>query len=95
MVRVHPRDARRLLETPGLERAVADADDALPVALADGLRGCIHRNRAPDAGIGVYEYVGIGHYLEDLLAARVDIANSQRLKASVRPSAEQDAIHAF
>ena len=43
----------------------------------------------------MFEYVGIEHYLADLLASRVDVANHKRLKAFVRPSAERDAIYAF
>jgi uncharacterized protein len=50
---------------------------------------------APEASVGVYEYVGIEHYLTDLLSSRVDVANRNRLKAFVRPSAERDAIYAF
>ncbi len=50
---------------------------------------------APDAQVGVFEYVGIEHYLTDLLASPVDVANRKRLKAFVMPSAERDAIYAF
>lgn len=50
---------------------------------------------APDAQIGVYEYVGIQHYLADLFAHPVDVANGNRLKPFVRFSAERDAICAF
>jgi predicted nucleotidyltransferase len=49
----------------------------------------------PQAGIGLFEYVGIKHYLEDLFAARVDIANLAYLKPLVRPRAEREAIYAF
>jgi predicted nucleotidyltransferase len=50
---------------------------------------------APDAAVGLVEYVGIEQYLADLLARRVDMANRDSLKAFVRPSAERDAIYAF
>jgi predicted nucleotidyltransferase len=49
----------------------------------------------PRAGIDLFEYVGIKHYLEDLFAARVDIANLAYLKPLVRPRAEREAIYAF
>jgi predicted nucleotidyltransferase len=50
---------------------------------------------APDARIGLFQYVGIVHYLEDLFPVRVDVANREGLKPFVRPSAERDAIYAF
>ena len=50
---------------------------------------------APDAAVGVFEYVSIEHYLADLFASPVDLANRKRLKAFVKPNAERDAIFAF
>ncbi len=50
---------------------------------------------APEAPIGLFEYVGIQQYLSDVLASRVDVANRKSLKAFVRPGAERDAIYAF
>jgi hypothetical protein len=50
---------------------------------------------APQANIGLFEYVGIMHYLEDLFPARVDVSNRSYLKPFVRPYAERDAIYAF
>jgi predicted nucleotidyltransferase len=50
---------------------------------------------APDAPVGVFEYVGITQYIEELFPSRVDVANREGLKALVRPSAERDAIYAF
>src|SRR5256885_2426294 len=44
---------------------------------------------APDAQVGLFEYVGIEQYLGDVLAGRVDMANRSSLKAFVRPSAER------
>jgi len=49
----------------------------------------------PDAPIGLFEYVGITQYLDDLFPVHVEVANRDRLKALVRPSAERDAIYAF
>ncbi len=50
---------------------------------------------APDAPVGVFEYVAITQYLDDLFENRVDVANRKKLKALVRPSAEREAVHAF
>jgi uncharacterized protein len=50
---------------------------------------------APQANIDLFEYVSIKHYLEDLFAARVDVAHLAYLKPQVRPRAERDAIYAF
>jgi len=50
---------------------------------------------APDARVGVFQYVGIVQYLEDMFPARVDVANREGLKSLVRPNAERDAIYAF
>jgi len=50
---------------------------------------------APDARLGVFEYVGIINSIEDLFAARVDVSNRRTMKPHVRPSAERDAIYAF
>ena len=49
----------------------------------------------PQANIGLFEYVGITQYIEDLFPARVDVANRRQLKPLVRPHAERDAIYAF
>jgi len=49
----------------------------------------------PTAPIGLFEYVGITQYLDDLFSVPVDVANLGRLKPQVRPSAEKDAIYAF
>ena len=50
---------------------------------------------APDARIGLFQYVGIVRYLEELFPLRVDVANREGLKPLVRPNAERDAIYAF
>jgi uncharacterized protein len=49
----------------------------------------------PQANIGLFEYVSIKHYLEDLFPTRVDVTNRTYLKPLVRPHAERDAIYAF
>jgi len=50
---------------------------------------------APAAPVGLWEYVGITQYIEDLFSGPVDVANRSRLKSHVRPSAEREAVHAF
>jgi predicted nucleotidyltransferase len=50
---------------------------------------------APEARVGVYEYVGIVQFIEDLFPARVDVSNRASLKRYVRPNAERDAVYAF
>jgi uncharacterized protein len=50
---------------------------------------------APDAPVGVFEYVGIVQYLGDLFPNRVDVANRSSLKPLVRPSIERDVVYAF
>lgn len=50
---------------------------------------------APEARIGILDYVGIVQFLEELFPARVDVANRAGLKAHVRPEAEREAIRAF
>jgi hypothetical protein len=50
---------------------------------------------APEIPMGVFQYVGIVHSIEDLFPVRVDVSNRVALKPHVRPSAERDAIYAF
>lgn len=50
---------------------------------------------APEAPVGLWEYVDITQYLEDLFSNPVDVANHSRLKSHVRPSAEREAVYAF
>jgi len=50
---------------------------------------------APEAHVGLFDYVGIVQYIEELFPVRVDVANREGLKSYVRPSAERDAIYAF
>jgi len=49
----------------------------------------------PDAPIGLFEYVAITQFLEDLFPTRVDVAERRGLKPLVKPYAERDAIYAF
>jgi uncharacterized protein len=50
---------------------------------------------APDAHIGLWDYIGIVHAIEDMFPLRVDVSNREAQKPHVRPSAERDAIYAF
>jgi predicted nucleotidyltransferase len=50
---------------------------------------------APEARIGLFQYVGIVQHIERLFTVPVDVANREGLKPLVRPSAERDAVCAF
>ena len=50
---------------------------------------------APDAPVGLWEYVANTQYLCDLFSSRVDVANRSHLKPHVRPIAEREAMYAF
>jgi uncharacterized protein len=50
---------------------------------------------APDAPVGLFEYVAITQYLADLFPVRVEVADRRTLKPLVRPSAEREAVYAF
>jgi predicted nucleotidyltransferase len=50
---------------------------------------------APDAKIGLFQYVGIVQFIEELFPGPVDVANREGLKPFVRPTAERDALYAF
>jgi uncharacterized protein len=50
---------------------------------------------APDAPVGLFEYVAITQYLADLFPAPVEVADRRTLKPLIRPSAEREAIYAF
>ena len=49
----------------------------------------------PSAGIDLFAYIGLVHFIEDLFTDRVDVANRGQLKPFVRPGAERDTIYAF
>ena len=50
---------------------------------------------APEAPVGLFEYVAITQYLADLFPVRVEVADRSTLKPLVRPSAEREAVYAF
>jgi predicted nucleotidyltransferase len=50
---------------------------------------------APEAPIGVYEYVNIVQFIEGLFAGRVEVVERESLKRAIRPFAERDAAYAF
>lgn len=49
----------------------------------------------PEAGVDLFGYVSITHYLADLFPVRVDVANRSTLKPHVQLGAERDAVYAF
>lgn len=49
----------------------------------------------PAARLGLWEYVGVVDFIEDMFPIKVDVSNRASLKAHVRPSAERDAVYAF
>jgi predicted nucleotidyltransferase len=50
---------------------------------------------APDASVGVFEYVAIRQFLADLFPAPVEVADRSTLKPLIRQVAEPEAIYAF
>jgi uncharacterized protein len=49
----------------------------------------------PERSVGLFAYVAITQYVEDLFPVPVDVSNRDALKSHVRPSAEQQALYAF
>ncbi|MDH3028848.1 nucleotidyltransferase family protein [Methylobacterium fujisawaense] len=49
---------------------------------------------APVVG-GLFGYVGLCHFIDDLFPIRVDVADRASLKDRVRKHAERDAVFAF
>ena len=49
----------------------------------------------PAAGLGLWEYVGVIDFIEEIFPTKVDVSNRASLKPHVRPSAERDAVYAF
>jgi len=47
------------------------------------------------APVGVWEYIGITHFIGDLFPVKVDVSERDALRGHVRPGVERDAIHAF
>lgn len=50
---------------------------------------------APEAQIGVWDYVGLKEYIASMFDGPVDVVNREGLKPYVRPAALLDAIYAF
>src|SRR5471032_1630983 len=50
---------------------------------------------APEAHLGVWQYVGIVNYIEDLFPLSVDVSNRVVQKSHIRPTVERDAVYAF
>jgi predicted nucleotidyltransferase len=67
--------------------ARGEADDASDIDILVDLKS--------DASIGVFEYVSLIQFIEDLFPVKVDVANRARLKPHVRPNAEREAVYAF
>ena len=49
----------------------------------------------PAAGLGLWEYIGVIDFIEEMFPTKVDVSNRASLKPHVRPSAERDAVYAF
>ncbi len=49
----------------------------------------------PAARLGLWEYVGVVDFIEEMFPTKVDVSNRASLKPHVRPSAERDAVYAF
>ncbi len=49
----------------------------------------------PAASMGVYEYVAVVNFLEDMFSTRVDVSNRKAMRDHMRPNAERDALYAF
>ena len=49
----------------------------------------------PAARLGLWEYVGVVDFIEEMFPSKVDVANRASLKPHVRPGAERDAVYAF
>src|SRR5690606_27342624 len=50
---------------------------------------------SPDAGLSVFDYVGLKEYIADLFDGPVDVVNREGLKPYLRPAAIGDAVYAF
>ena len=49
----------------------------------------------PEARLGIWEYVGVINFLEEMFPSKVDVSNRESLRPYVRLGAERDAIYAF
>lgn len=50
---------------------------------------------APDAPVGVWEYVALKEYIASFFDVPVDVVSREGLKPYVRPAVTADAIYAF
>ncbi len=50
---------------------------------------------SPEVASDFFAYAGIAADLEEIVGQNVDVARRDRLRPHVRPSAEQQAVHAF
>ncbi|MBX3531722.1 MAG: nucleotidyltransferase family protein [Rhizobiaceae bacterium] len=50
---------------------------------------------APDARLGVFDYVGFKEYVAGMFDRRVDVVTKQGLKPHLRPSVLNDTLNAF
>jgi predicted nucleotidyltransferase len=50
---------------------------------------------APEAAVGVWEYVGLKDYIASLFDGPVDVVSREGLKPFIRPAATTDAVYAF
>ena len=48
----------------------------------------------PEARLGVFEYVGIVQFPEDLFGGHVDVGNRDGLEPIVKPAIEREAVYA-
>ncbi len=49
----------------------------------------------PAAPIGVWEFVGLQHFVGELFPTRVDVVHREGLRPRPRLSIERDLVHAF
>ena len=50
---------------------------------------------APEAAVGVWEYVGLKDCIASLFDGPVDVVSREGLKPFIRPAATTDAVYAF
>jgi len=50
---------------------------------------------APEAKLGVWEYVGVKQFIERLFDEKVEVSNRMWMRDYVKPNAERDAVFAF
>lgn len=88
------REHRSLLEQRGVRHAALFGSVARGEQRPDSdIDILIDIGDHPD--FGIYEYVGLQHYIADLFDGPVDVVSRQGLKEYVRPSVLADAVYAF